>query len=83
MQIYHEINTRKYDSRCCNGKKTHAGDWHAKMLENAFILIVPGVAFLEFWILKIVRKSNKTTSKIYASRYSNGRTDGIAYRGAL
>ena len=28
-------------------QKIHAGDWHAKMLENSFIFVVPGAAFLE------------------------------------
>ena len=43
-------------------KTTHAGDWHAKMLENAFLFVVPDVAFLELWTPKsyeIIGKSNK------------------------
>ena len=45
-------------------QKIHAGDWHAKMLENSFIFVVPGAAFLELWMPKlyeITGKSSKNT----------------------
>ena len=55
-------------------QKTHAADWHAKMLENALIFVVPSVALLTPWMqksFKIVENSSKNHHKKYGSRYWN------------
>ena len=55
-------------------QKTHAADWHAKMLENALIFVVPGVALLTPWMqksFKIVENSSKNHHKKYEARYCN------------
>ena len=33
-------------------KQKHDCDWHVKMVENAFIVIVLGVALLKLWVPK-------------------------------
>ena len=49
-------------------QKIHAGDWHAKMLENSFIFVVPGAAFLDLSMPKsyeINKNRTKCIEKIY------------------
>ena len=55
--------------------KIHAGDRPAKMHQNAFIFVVPGVALLTPWtqkLLKIVENSSQNDHKKCDTRSCNG-----------
>ena len=68
--------------------KTHAVAWPAKTHQNAFILVVPGVALFTPWMqksLKIVQNSPQNDHKKYDARFCNGqkRTPAKMHQNAL